>query len=144
MPSGISTKNQENFNRTIEDAAEDRFDPVITREILRFARSTPDSIRFTRQLLSDGVDVFSRNDNINTPDENSELRLSIMSGVAQDGLRKLSSRIRFSRRQAVKSSVVLGSDRVFPCRNDNRHSYMIYITIFCLETQLRLAVISII
>ena len=56
--SGISTKRRENFNRMIDDAAEDKFDLVITKEISRFARNTLDSIQFTRQLLSDGVGVF--------------------------------------------------------------------------------------
>ena len=76
--SGISTKKRENFNRMIEDAAESQFDLVITKEISRFARNTLDSIQYTRQLLSDGVGVFFQNDNINTFDEDSELRLSIM------------------------------------------------------------------
>ena len=90
--SGISTKKRENFNRMIEDAAEGQFDLVITKEISRFARNTLDSIRYTRQLLSYGVGVFFQNDNINTFDEDAELRLSIMSSIAQDELRKLSSR----------------------------------------------------
>lgn len=91
--SGISTKHRENFNRMVEDAAEDKFDLIITKEISRFARNTLDSIQFTRQLLSYGVGVFFQNDNINTFDEDSELRLSIMSSIAQDELRKLSSRV---------------------------------------------------
>ena len=90
--SGISTKHRENFNRMIDDAADDNFDLVITKEISRFARNTLDSIQYTRQLLSCGVGVFFQNDNINTFDEDSELRLSIMSSIAQDELRKLSSR----------------------------------------------------
>ena len=63
--SGISTKKRENFNRMIEDAAEDKFDLVITKEISRFARNTLDSIQYTRQLLGCGVGVFFQNDNIN-------------------------------------------------------------------------------
>ena len=43
--SGISTKHRENFNRMVEDAAEDKFDLVITKEISRFARNTLDSIQ---------------------------------------------------------------------------------------------------
>ena len=73
--SGISTKRRENFNRMIEDAECDKFDLVITKEISRFARNTLDSIQYTRQLLNDGVGVFFQNDNINTFDEDSELRL---------------------------------------------------------------------
>ncbi len=111
--SGISTKKRENFNRMIEDAAENQFDLVITKEISRFARNTLDSIQYTRQLLRCGVGVFFQNDNINTFDEDSELRLSIMSSIAQDELRKLSSRVKFGHQQAIKSSVVLGNSRMF-------------------------------
>ena len=111
--SGISTRKRENFNRMVEEATEDKFDLVITKEISRFARNTLDSIQFTRQLLSCGVGVFFQNDNINTFDEDSELRLSIMSSIAQDELRKLSSRIKFGHQQAIKDGVVLGNSRIF-------------------------------
>ena len=117
--SGISTKKRENFNRMIEDAAEGQFDLVITKEISRFARNTLDSIRYTRQLLSYGVGVFFQNDNINTLDEDAELRLSIMSSIAQDELRKLSSRVKFGHQQAIKQSVVLGNSRIFGYTKDD-------------------------
>ncbi len=118
--SGISTKKRENFNRMIADAGEGKFDLIITKEISRFARNTLDSIQFTRQLLSCGVGVYFQNDNINTFDEDSELRLSIMSSIAQDELRKLSSRIKFGHQQAIKSNVVLGNSRIFGYRKDNK------------------------
>ena len=111
--SGISVRKRENFNRMIEEAAEDKFDLIITKEISRFARNTLDSIQFTRQLLSCGVGVFFQNDNINTLDEDSELRLSIMSSIAQDELRKLSSRVKFGHQQAIRDKVVLGNSRIF-------------------------------
>lgn len=119
--SGISTKKRENFNRMIDDAAEDRFDLVITKEISRFARNTLDSIQFTRKLLSCGVGVFFQNDNINTFDEDSELRLSIMSSIAQEELRKLSSRVRFGHQQAMSKSVVLGNGRIFGYQKQDKH-----------------------
>lgn len=118
--SGISTKRRENFNRMIDDAAEDKFDLIITKEISRFARNTLDSIQFTRQLLNSGVGVFFQNDNINTFDEDSELRLSIMSSIAQDELRKLSSRVKFGHQQAIKNNVVLGNNRIFGYRKENK------------------------
>ena len=117
--SGISTKKRENFNRMIEDAAENKFDLIITKEISRFARNTLDSIQYTRQLLNHGVGVFFQNDNINTFDEDSELRLAIMSSIAQDELRKLSSRVKFGHQQAIKSSVVLGNSRIFGYTKDD-------------------------
>ena len=111
--SGISTKKRENFNRMIEDASEDLFDLIITKEISRFARNTLDSIHFTRELLQCGVGVFFQNDNILTLEGDSELRLSIMSSIAQEELRKLSSRVKFGHQQAIKDSVVLGNSRLF-------------------------------
>ena len=111
--SGISTKKRENFHRMVDDAAAGMFDLVITKEITRFARNTLDSIQYTRQLLSCGVGVFFQNDNINTFDDDSELRLTIMSGIAQDELRKLSSRVKFGHQQAIKDKVVLGNNRIF-------------------------------
>ena len=118
--SGISTRKREDFNRMIGDAKLDLFDLVITKEISRFARNTLDSIRFTRELINCGVGVYFQNDNINTLDEDSELRLSIMSSIAQDELRKLSSRIKFGHQEAIRSGVVLGNGRIFGYRKDHR------------------------
>ena len=116
--SGISTRKRENFNRMIDDAADHKFDLVITKEISRFARNTLDSIQFTRKLLGYGVGVFFQNDNINTLEEDSELRLSIMSSIAQEELRKLSSRVKFGHQQAIKDKVVLGNSRIFGYQKD--------------------------
>lgn len=118
--SGISTQKRENFHRMISDAKLGAFDLIITKEISRFARNTLDSIKFTRELLNDGVGVFFQNDNINTLDEDSELRLTIMSGIAQDELRKLSSRIKFGHQQAIKNKVVIGNSRIFGYVKDNK------------------------
>lgn len=117
--SGISTKRRENFNRMVEDAEAGRFDLVITKEISRFARNTLDSIQYTRQLLRAGVGVYFQNDNINTFEEDSELRLAIMSSIAQDELRKLSSRVKFGHQQAIKQGVVLGNSRIFGYTKNN-------------------------
>ena len=116
--SAATTRKRENFHRMVEDGKAGLFDLVITKEITRFARNTLDSIQYTRELLNTGVGVFFQNDNINTFDEDSELRLTIMSGIAQDELRKLSSRVKFGHQQAIKNSVVLGNNRIFGYRKD--------------------------
>ncbi len=117
--SAATTKKRENFHRMVEDGKNGMFDLIITKEITRFARNTLDSIQYTRELLNAGVGVFFQNDNINTFDEDSELRLTIMSGIAQDELRKLSSRVKFGHQQAIKNSVVLGNSRIFGYRKEN-------------------------
>lgn len=119
--SGISTKKRKHFNEMVQDAKNGTFDLIITKEISRFARNTLDSLQYTRELLHHGVGVFFQNDNINTLDEDSELRLTIMSSIAQDELRKLSSRVKFGHQQAIKSNVVLGNSRIFGYRKDDKH-----------------------
>ena len=111
--SAATTKKREDFHRMVEDGKAGLFDLIVTKEITRFARNTLDSILYTRELLSAGVGVFFQNDNINTFDEDSELRLTIMSGIAQDELRKLSGRVKFGHAQAIKNGVVLGNSRIF-------------------------------
>ena len=118
--SGISTKKRKHFNEMILDAKEGMFDLIITKEISRFARNTLDSLQYTRELLGLGVGVFFQNDNINTLDEDAELRLTIMSSIAQDELRKLSSRVKFGHQQAIKSGVVLGNSRIFGYMKDGK------------------------
>lgn len=118
--SGISTKKRKHFNEMIADAKEGAFDLIITKEISRFARNTLDSLQYTRELLGWGVGVFFQNDNINTLDEDAELRLTIMSSIAQDELRKLSSRVKFGHQQAIKSNVVLGNSRIFGYKKDEK------------------------
>jgi site-specific DNA recombinase len=111
--SGTSTRKRDSFNRMIADAEAGRFDFIITKEISRFSRSTLDSIKYTQELLEHNVGVLFQNDNINTLDSDSEFRLVVMAGVAQDEVRKLSERLKFGFRQAVKNGHVLGNDKLW-------------------------------
>lgn len=111
--SGTSTKKRDSFLRMIADAKAGRFDFIITKEISRFSRSTLDSIQYTQELLEHDVGVLFQNDNINTLDSDSEFRLVVMAGVAQDEVRKLSERLKFGFRQAIKNGHVLGNDKLW-------------------------------
>ena len=111
--SGGTTKKRDDFNRMIRDAKAGLFDFIITKEISRFSRSTLDSIKYTQELLENNVGVLFQNDNINTLDTDSEFRLVIMAGVAQDEIRKLSERLKFGFRQAIKNGHVLGNDKLY-------------------------------
>ncbi len=111
--SGTSTKKRDSFLRMMADARSGRFDFIITKEISRFSRSTLDSIKYTQELLEHDVGVLFQNDNINTLDSDSEFRLVVMAGVAQDEVRKLSERLKFGFRQAIKNGHVLGNDKLW-------------------------------
>ena len=111
---------REKFNEMIDDAMDGKFDLIVTKEVSRFARNTLDSIQYTRQLLANGVAVYFQNDNINTLDEDSEFRLTIMASMAQDESRKISSRVRWGHHQAIKNGVVLGNSNIFGYRKENK------------------------
>ena len=81
---------RDNFNRMIEDAKYKKFDLILTKEVSRFARNTVDTLTTVRELVNSGVGVFFESDNINTLSNEGELRLTIMSSLAQDESRKIS------------------------------------------------------
>ncbi|WP_101908888.1 recombinase family protein [Marasmitruncus massiliensis] len=117
--SGTSVKKRESFLNMIEDARLKKFDFIITKEISRFSRNTVDSIQYTQQLLSYGVGVLFQSDNINTLMPDSELRLTIMSSIAQDEVRKTSERVKFGFKRAIEKGVVLGNNRIWGYVKDN-------------------------
>lgn len=111
--SGTQVKKREEFLRMIHDAKRHKFDLILTKEISRFSRSTLDSIKYTQELLSNGVGVYFLNDNINTILPDSELRLTIISSIAQDEVRKLSERVSFGMKRSIDNGVVLGSSNIY-------------------------------
>ncbi|MBR2924124.1 MAG: recombinase family protein [Clostridia bacterium] len=111
--SGTSVLKRERFLQMIHDAKDGKFDLILTKEVSRFARNTVDSLTYTRDLMRYGVGVFFMNDGINTLDPDSELRLTIMSGIAQDESRKISSRVKFGSKEAIKKGRVFGNSRIY-------------------------------
>lgn len=106
--SGTNTKKRRAFHQMIERAKQGDFDLIVTKEISRFARNTLDSIYYTRELKKYGVGVFFMNDNINTLDTDSELRLTILSSIAQEESRKTSERVKWGQRRQMEQGVVFG------------------------------------
>ena len=108
--SGTQVKKREEFLRMIEDAKRHKFDLILTKEISRFSRNTVDGIKYTEYLLKQGVIVYFLSDNLNTIGEDSEFRLTIMSSLAQDEVRKLSERVKFGMNRSILNGNILGND----------------------------------
>lgn len=108
--SGTTTKKREHFNQMIEDCESGLIDLIITKEVSRFARNTVDTLAITRHLKKLGVYVIFVNDNINTGDNDGELRLSIMATIAQDESRKTSERVKWGQKRQMEKGVVFGRD----------------------------------
>ncbi len=111
--SGVRDYKRNAFMKMINDARAGLFDLIVTKEISRFSRNTLDSIKYTRLLLEFGVAVLFLNDNINTADVDSELRLTIMASLAQDEIRRLSERVKFGINEAIKRGSILGNNMLY-------------------------------
>ena len=107
--SGNGVKSRKNFLRMIEDSKYGIFDLIITKEVSRFSRNLYDSIKYTQELLNNNVGVYFETNNINTFDNNSEFILNLMSSLAQEEVKRLSSRIKWGAHNAQKRGRVLGS-----------------------------------
>lgn len=110
--SGKSTQNRINFLKMINDGLNNKYDLILTKSVSRFARNTIDSIKYTELLKNKGIGVFFINDNINTLNNDSEFRLTLMASIAQDEIRKLSESVKFGLKQSINRGIVLGNSNI--------------------------------
>lgn len=107
--SGTSLKKRKDFNRMYRDGFQNKYDIILTKEVCRFARNTVDTLEKTRELKRIGIEVRFIIDNISTFDNDGELRLTIMAGMAQDESRRISERVQFGVIQSMKKGVAFGN-----------------------------------
>ncbi len=116
--SGTTSAKRENFMKMIEEGKQKKFDLLITKEVSRFSRDTIDSLVYTRKLLEYDVCVYFLSDNIITASSDGELRLTIISSMAQDEIRKISERTKFGFKRAVEKGTVLGTNNIWGYKKD--------------------------
>ena len=116
---GTQAQKRPEFLRMMEDARKGKFDLIITREVSRFARNTVDALSYTRELKAMGVNVFFINNGINTATNDGELRLTIMSSMAQDESRKISERVKAGQKISREKHVLYGSGNILGYRREN-------------------------
>lgn len=110
--SGSTVKGRKEFLRMIKDAKNNCFDLIITKEVSRFSRNLSDSIKYTQILLQHNVGVFFQTNGINTFDPNSEFILNMMASLAQEEVKRLSQRIKWGHKNAIKRGRILGSNNI--------------------------------
>ena len=110
---GTSTKKRADFNAMVNDGLNDLYDLILTKEVCRFARNTLDTLQITRNLLAKGKGVYFELDNINTLEQEGELRLTIMASLAQDESRRISERVKFGFSRAIEKGKVLGNNSIW-------------------------------
>lgn len=68
----------------IDDCEHKKIDFIVTKSISRFARNTIDCLELVRKLLELTVYIYFEKENLNTGSMESELMLSILSGLAEN------------------------------------------------------------
>lgn len=107
--SGTSTRKRAAFNKMLRQAESGQIDLIVTKEVSRFARNTVDALEITRRLRRRGVGVLFLSDNIDTRANDGELRLTIMSSMAQEESRKTSDRTKWGQTRSMERGVVFGN-----------------------------------
>lgn len=104
--SGTRTRNRTNFLRLIEDCRAGKVDAIITKSVSRFGRNTVDTLVFTRELRSLGIDVYFEKENLHTCSAEGELLLTLMAAVAESESVSMSDNIKWGKRHRYEKGLV--------------------------------------
>lgn len=80
---GTKKEKRPELLRMIADCEDKKIDFIVTKSISRFARNTADCLELVRKLIALGIFIYFEKENINTGSMESELMLSILSGLAE-------------------------------------------------------------
>ncbi|GED68029.1 resolvase [Brevibacillus reuszeri] len=80
---GTKKEKRPELLRMIADCEQKKIDFIVTKSISRFARNTTDCLELVRKLIRLGTFIYFEKENINTGSMDSELMLSILSGLAE-------------------------------------------------------------
>lgn len=104
--SGTRTRNRTNFLRLIDDCRAGKVDAIITKSVSRFGRNTVDTLIFTRELRSLGVDVYFEKENLHTCSAEGELLLTLMAAVAESEAVSMSDNIKWGKRKRYEKGII--------------------------------------
>lgn len=100
---GTSVKKREDFMRMIRHCRQKKIDVVLTKSVSRFARNTVDCLYYTRALKELGIAVIFEKENINSLEEDSELRITLSGAFAQSESESISANVTWGKRRAMES-----------------------------------------
>ena len=80
---GTKKEKRPELLKMIADCENKKIDFIVTKSISRFARNTTDCLELVRKLINLGIFIYFEKENINTGSMESELMLSILSGLAE-------------------------------------------------------------
>lgn len=102
--------------QAIEDGKQKKYSLLVVRDVSRFARNCEESLKYTHLLKSHGVEIYFCNDGIWSMDVDGDLRLSIMSALAQDESRRISEKVLAGQHISRQKGVLYGTGNILGYR----------------------------
>ena len=90
---GTSAKKREDFMRMIRHCRQKKIDVILTKSVSRFSRNTVDCLYYIRALKQLGIAVIFEKENINSLEEDSELRITLSGAFAQSESESISPNV---------------------------------------------------
>jgi DNA invertase Pin-like site-specific DNA recombinase len=98
--SGTQAKSRPGFQKMMRDAAAGKFDQILTKSVMRFARNTLDSLECVRKLKALGIGVIFETQGLDTRKMTNEFMLTIYSGMAQAESENISANVKWGRQKS--------------------------------------------
>ena len=111
--SGTSAKRRPRFMEMIEDCRAGKIDAIVTKSVSRFGRNTVDTLVYTRELKTLGVDVYFEKENLHSISSDGELMLTLMAAFAESESVAMSDNIKWGKRKRYAK----GDTGSIPVRN---------------------------
>ena len=92
--SGTTTDKRDGFNRMLDDCEKGRIQKIYVKSISRFGRNTAESLAHIRYLKTLGISVFFEKENLDTANEETEFRLTMLESHAQEESISISKNVR--------------------------------------------------
>lgn len=100
---GTSAEKREDFMRMIKHCRQQKIDVVLTKSVSRFSRNTVDCLYYIRALKNLGIAVIFEKENINSLEEDSELRITLSGAFAQSESESISANVMWGKRRAMEA-----------------------------------------
>lgn len=117
--SGTKMAKRDGLLRMLADCDKGLIDYILIKSISRFSRNTVEFIETVRSLYSKGIYIFFEKENIDTGKMESELMLSILSGLAESESHSISENTKWSVQKRFRNGTYKFGYTPYGYRNDN-------------------------
>ena len=104
--SGTQVKNRAEFLRLMENCRAGLVDQIITKSVSRFGRNTVDTLLYTRELRSLGIDDYFEKEHLHSCSAEGELMLTLMAALAESEAENMSENIKWGKRRRYEKGRV--------------------------------------